>query len=315
MSGKPIAKAKQAAQRALNRLNADDTFQIIRFSSNASQLGPKPILATQENVRRGLDYLRDLEGSGGTMMIEGIKAALDFPKDDLRMRLVSFMTDGFIGNEAHIFDAILEKLGSTRIFSFGVGSSVNRYLLEGMARHGRGSVAYVGLDESAGRAVDLFYERFSHPAMIDLQVDWGGLQVEGVYPARLPDLFVGRAVIVTGRFANAQSATVRISGMVAGKEKTIALDLNLDESADHAGIASVWARTKIADLGDLYVQAEDSEIPQEIKEVALDFGLMSSYTAFIAVDSLTRTQGSYGTTIQVPVPVPEGVRYDTMVGK
>ncbi|MHC4705291.1 MAG: VIT domain-containing protein, partial [Planctomycetota bacterium] len=102
MSGKPIAKAKQAITRALRKLQPDDTFQVIRFSNNASQLGPDPVPATPENIRRGLKYVESLHGSGGTMMIEGIKAALDFSHDPRRFRLVSFMTDGFIGNEAQI---------------------------------------------------------------------------------------------------------------------------------------------------------------------------------------------------------------------
>ena len=106
------------------------------------------------------------------MMIEGIKAALDFKHDPERFRLVSFMTDGFIGNEAEIFRAIHQRLGAARLFSFGVGSSVNRYLLEGMARVGKGAVAYVGLDDRAGEAVDAFYERISHPCLTDITIAW-----------------------------------------------------------------------------------------------------------------------------------------------
>src|SRR5690606_33588753 len=102
---------------------------IINFSERASALGPKPLEATEGNIRRGLEYLKRLNGDGGTMMIEGIKAALDFPHDEERLRFVSFMTDGYIGNEAEILKAVHDKLGASRIFSFGVGSSPNRYLL------------------------------------------------------------------------------------------------------------------------------------------------------------------------------------------
>jgi Ca-activated chloride channel family protein len=161
MRGKPIAKAKDAIKRALRKLEPGDTFQVIRFSNNASKLGPAPVPATPENIRRGLEYVESLEGSGGTMMIEGIKAALDFEHDSHRFRLVSFMTDGYIGNEVEILAAVHEKLGESRIFSFGVGSSVNRFLLDRMAKLGKGAVAYIGLDESAGEVVDAFYERIS----------------------------------------------------------------------------------------------------------------------------------------------------------
>ena len=148
MNGAPIAKAKDAAKRALRKLGPDDTFQVIRFSNSASQLGAGPVPATPENVRRALDYIDSLKGEGGTEMIEGIKAALDFPHDPRRFRVVSFMTDGFIGNEADILAAVHEKVGESRIFGFGVGTSVNRYMLDRMAWLGRGAVAYVSLDAS-----------------------------------------------------------------------------------------------------------------------------------------------------------------------
>jgi len=138
MSGRPLAQAKAAIERALHRLQPLDTFQLIRFSTDASALGPKPVLATPENIRRGLGYLRSLDSEGGTMMIEGIKAALDFPHDPQRLRFVCFLTDGYIGNEAEILGEIHKRLGASRIFSFGIGSSVNRYLLDHMARLGRG---------------------------------------------------------------------------------------------------------------------------------------------------------------------------------
>jgi len=314
MSGRPIEQAKTAVKRALRHLQPDDTFQIIRFSNDASQLGPAPIPATAKNVRRGLEYLSSLHGSGGTMMIEGIKAALDFPHDRRRLRVVSFLTDGYIGNEAQILGEVHKRLGASRIFSFGVGSSPNRYLLDRMAKLGRGAVAYVGLDQSAGEVMDRFFEHVSHPAMTDITVDWGDMRVSDVFPRRISDLFVGRPVIVTGRFKGTGNATVRVRGLVGDEKRDIVLRVNLDDpTVAHAGIPVVWARMKIADLNDQSTYDHDSELPEQIKLVALEYGLMSAYTAFVAVDSLTRTEGEYGTTVAVPVPVPEGVRYDTTV--
>jgi len=314
MSGKPIAKAKDAINRALKKLQPDDTFQIIRFSNNASKLGPEPIEATPENIRKGLKYVKSLRGSGGTMMIEGIKAALDFPHDPHRFRLVSFMTDGYIGNEAEILAAVHEKLGASRIFSFGVGSSVNRYLLDRMAKLGKGTVAYIGLDDSAGRVVDLFYDRISHPALTDVAIDFSGMKVADVYPRRIPDLFVGRPVILTGRFTGRGRTTIRVTGKIGDLSQEIAIPVNLDDSAArHKGIACVWARKKIEDLANRATYDSNPELPEEIKQVALEYSLMSAYTAFIAVDSSKKTAGDHGVTVAIPVPVPDGVRYDTTV--
>lgn len=314
MSGKPIAKAKDAIKRALRKLEPGDTFQIIRFSNNASQLGPAPVPATAANIRKGLAYVDSLRGSGGTMMIEGIKAALDFEHDPDRFRLVSFMTDGYIGNEVEILAAIHQRLGASRIFSFGIGSSVNRYLLDRMAKLGKGTVAYIGLDESAGQIVDLFYDRISHPALADVTVDWGDMEVSDIYPGRIPDLFVGRPVIVTGRFSGQGKTTVYVAGKVGDLTQEIAIPVDLDNSgATEPGIACVWARKKIEDLANQATYDSDPALPGEIKQVALEYGLMSAYTAFVAVDSSRQTAGEHGVTVAVPVPVPDGVRYETTV--
>ncbi|MGE3107208.1 MAG: VIT domain-containing protein [Phycisphaerales bacterium] len=335
MSGEPLSQAKHAIERALRRLRPSDTFQVIRFSNNADTLGPAPIVATPENVRRGLAYLRSLRSEGGTMMIEGIKAALDFPHDPSRLRFVSFLTDGYIGNEAEILGAIQQKLGPTRIFSFGVGTSVNRFLMDSMARLGRGCVAYVAAGDSSTDIMDAFMDRISHPAMTDLSIDWGGLAVDAgeVFPRRLPDLFVGRPVIITGKMRDGipgDGTTVRVTGTVAGERRTVEVPVRLDvaraprrgepeapvtavTSKDGAALAMVWARRKIADIAENATAADAGDAMGAIRSLSLAYGLLSRYTAFVAVDSMTRTEGSFGTSVAVPVNMPEGVKYETTV--
>jgi len=313
MNGEPIAKAKDAVKRALRKLEPDDTFQVIQFSMSASKLGRDPVPATPDNIHRALSYVDNLQGEGGTMMIEGIKAALDFPHDPRRFRLVSFMTDGYIGNETEILGEIHQRLGSARIFSFGVGSSVNRYLLDRMAKLGKGAVAYLGPGDSGAEVVDLFYDRISHPALTDVQIDWGDLDVTDVYPRRIPDLFVGRPIVVTGRFQGQKGTAIRIAGRVGEYEKEIRIPVKFDGRSAHPGIACVWARKRIEDLATQATYNASSSLPNEIKQTALEYGLMSAYTAFIAVDSTRTTAGDHGVTVAVPVPVPEGVRYDTTV--
>ncbi|HIK95215.1 MAG TPA: VWA domain-containing protein [Planctomycetes bacterium] len=316
MRGKPIAQAKAAITCALQSLTPRDSFQIIRFSNNASQLGPAPVLATEANIQRGLKYVASLNGTGGTHMIEGIKAALDFPHDEGRFRLVSFMTDGYIGNEQQIMSTIHDKVGASRIFSFGVGSSPNRFLMDRMAIIGRGAVAYLSLNDNATTIMDRFHEQISHPAMTDLSIDFGNMDVSNVYPQRLPDLIVGRPVVITGRFRGEPDA-VSVTGRVdmEATSFTVSMDEE-DASKDHKGIAAVWARLKIKDMINYASHAPEAvgEIKEAVTQTALAYNLMSSFTAFVAVDSLTKTAGDFGTTVAVPVPVPDGVKYETTVG-
>lgn len=316
MNGRPIEQAKQAIACALQSLTPRDTFQIIRFSSNASQLGTVPVPATPENIQQGLNYLASLSGSGGTHMIEGIRAALHFPHDEGRFRLVSFMTDGYIGNEQEILHTMAELLGPSRVFSFGVGQSPNRYLMDRMAGMGRGAVAYLSLNDNAQDVMDHFSHRISHPAMTDLSIEWGSMQVTDVYPQRLPDLIVGRPVIVTGKFTG-EPGVVSVGGRVGMQPASFAVAVDEEDAArSHAGIAAVWARLKIKDLAQSAVTdpASADAVRTQITQTALDHGLMSAYTAFVAVDSTRQTAGDYGTTVAVPVPTPEGVRYETTVG-
>jgi Ca-activated chloride channel family protein len=292
-----------------------DTFQIIRFSDNSSSFGRRPVLATRANIERGLRYLNKLDSSGGTMMIEGIKAALDFPHEEGKLRVVSFMTDGYIGNETEILNAIHNKLGASRLFSFGVGSSVNRYLLERMALAGRGAVAYIEPDDAAAaEAVDAFYERIAYPALSDIQLSFDEMNVTEVYPSRIPDLHVGRPVVISGRYQGSAGGRIRVKGRAGGKSIVFAADVDTAASPAQAALAQIWARSKIADLANRATyEAEVQPLLASIKNTALSYSLMSQFTAFVAVDASRVTDGDYGIMVQQPVPVPEGVRYDTTV--
>jgi Ca-activated chloride channel family protein len=310
MSGEPIDRAKAAVRRALESLERGDTFQVISFSDSASQLGSAPLPATTDNVRLGLEYVDALESDGGTTMMAGLEAALDFPPDPRRQRIVSFMTDGYIGNEMEVFAAVIERLGEARIFSYGIGTSVNRHLLAGLARLGRGAVAYIGPGDDIDEAVDLFYERVRRPALTDIEIEWGALQISEVYPPQVPDLFVGRPVVLTGRFQGPLPEWVEVYGWAGSREQRLVVDAGeAAESRSHPGIASVWARRQISHLSDRLAVEGPGELAPEILELALNFNLMSSYTSFVAVDSLTQTTGDAAATVTVPVTVPDGVTY------
>jgi Ca-activated chloride channel family protein len=314
MDGRPIAQAKAAVERGLSLLQSGDSFQVISFSMSASKFGERPLGATRSNVKRAIAYVESLNGEGGTMMIEGIKAALDFPHDPQRLRFVCFLTDGYIGNEAEILSEIRKRLGPSRIFSFGIGSAVNRYLIEHMGKTGRGAVAFLGLNDDAAQIMEDFFERISHPALTDVRIDWGGLRVAEVFPGQLPDLFVGRPLVVTGRFRGDATTPIRLSGNAGGEQMQFKVPVTATgTTGTNGGLASIWARMKIAELAEQSVYKPNPNWAGQIKKVALDYNLMSSFTAFIAVDSTRRTAGNAGTTVPVSVPVPEGVKYETTV--
>lgn len=324
MSGRPLQQAKEAVEATLDRLREGDSVQVIRFNDTASAMGDRAIEVTPESKRRVRRHVEELASGGGTMMLRGIEAALGMPHDVReRRRYVVFLTDGFIGNETQILSAIHRLLGPTRLFSVGVGSAPNRYLLTRMAGAGNGTVAFLGLEEGAGELMDRFVDRIAHPALSRLAIDWNGASVREVYPERLPDLFVGRPIVITGRYDGEPPTEARISGDVRGfrVQTTAAADAAVlerpldDRLRAPSAIASVWARRRIASLADRQTRDPGFDAAPAIRAVALEHGLLSSFTAFVAVDASERVPGGGADTPTVPtaVPVPKGVRYDATV--
>ena len=314
MAGEPLAKAKDVVRRALAAMAPDDTFQIIRFDDRAGALGALPIANRPPNIAIALRWLDGLEAGGGTDMTTGISAALDFPHDPARLRVVAFLTDGYIGNEDEVLALVGKRLGPARLFSFGVGSAVNRYLLEEMARIGRGAVQVVRPDEDTRAATAKFHERIARPLLTDVRIDWAGLDVRDQVPAAIPDLFLGQPLVVAARYGRAGGGVVTVHARKAGQPVAFRLPVSLparDET--RPAVASVWARARIAELSREMLRAgggekETAELREQITAIALAHKLMSPYTAFVAVDTTRVTAGGPAARVTVPVEVPQGVR-------
>lgn len=313
MSGRPMEQSRSAMLHALRRLKPTDSIQVVKFAGSAEQLSPQPLPATKANIDRAMRYVQSMSAGGGTMMLEGMRRSLDFPRDDERTRVVCFLTDGYIGNEAEILGAMHNWLGEARVFSFGVGSSTNRYLLDHMAKVGRGAAAYVSLNDNPDEPMSAFFRRVRHPAMTDLAIDFGAMNVREVFPRKPADLLVGRPVILTGKFDGALPEAVRINGRLNGQTQSIQAPVTVADGLTARALPPIWARGKIADLADEATWRRGIDLPQQIKQVALEYNLMSNFTSFVAVDSSTRTAGDHGISTPVAVPVPDGVRYETTV--
>ena len=149
-------------------------------------------------------------------MMKAIKAALDPSDATDHVRIVCFMTDGYVGNEDEII-AEVQKHPKARVFSFGIGSSVNRSLLDKMAEEGNGEVEYVALEDDGSKAAKKFYERVRTPLLTDLSIDWNGMPVTDIYPSKLSDLFSAKPVILHGRYTKAASGTIKLKGKIAGQ--------------------------------------------------------------------------------------------------
>jgi len=312
MSGQPMDMAKDAMRTALQGMLPGDSFQVIRFSEEASALSSRPLLATPENIRNGMAYVDGMEGMGGTHMLAGIEASLDYPQDPERQRIVCFMTDGYIGNESQILAAITNKLGPTRLFSMGIGSSVNRYLLDEMSEVGGGTVSYVLPTQEPADSVKAFYSTIARPVLTEVTVDFGDdVRVYGRYPQRLPDLYVGHPLQIVGRF-DGNMGPITVRGKMGNKLYEEVLDIVAVD--DGSAIASAWARQKVQSLEREQLHGEIDVVQAEILDVALNYRLLTQYTSFVAVEYRVRNEGGKQTRVHQPSESPDGVDLDAAMG-
>jgi Ca-activated chloride channel family protein len=307
MAGAPLRAAQAAAREILEGLGEDDTFNIVRFDDDGAALGPRFVAARPRNVALALGWLEALEAAGGTDVARGVAAALALPRDPARLRVVALLTDGYIGNEDEVLAAAAAGLGDARLFAFGVGSAVNRYLLEELALLGRGAFETVRPGEDGAGAARRFHARLARPLWTGVEIDWGGLAVSEVTPRAAPDLLLGAPLVLAGRYARGGSATVRVLGWSAGRRVELALPLTLPEREERPAVAALWARARIAELERQALRDARPELAEALTRVALEAGLTSRHTAFVAVDASRVTAGGAAETVPVPVEIPEGV--------
>lgn len=320
MHGFPIAKAKEMMKLALDALYPQDTFNLITFSGDTHILFPEPVAATRANLAKAQAFLETREGGGGTEMMKAIRAALDPSDKQDHLRIVCFITDGYVGNDFEIIGEV-QKHPNARVFSFGIGNSVNRFLLDKMAEHGRGEVEYVTLQDDGSAAAKRLHERVRNPLLTDIELDWGGLPVTDVYPQRIPDLFSAKPLILTGRYTQGARGTLRMRGKLAGQPFVRELPIELpDQQPQHDVLATLWARTRIDRLmGEDFQGLQNSNAKPDVREaitqLGLDFRLMTQFTSFVAVEETVVTEGGVPRRIDVPVEMPEGVSYEGIFGQ
>jgi Ca-activated chloride channel homolog len=320
MMGFPIEKAKECMKLALDGLYPQDTFNLITFSGDTHILFPEPVQATPENLRKAQAFLASRQGSGGTEMMKAIRAALDPSDAQGHIRIVCFMTDGYVGNDMEIISEV-QRHPNARIFSFGVGQSVNRFLLDKMAEHGRGEVEYVTLNDDGSAAAKRLHERVRSPLLTDISIDWSGLPVAEVYPNRIPDLFSAKPVVLSGRYTSGAKGVIKLRGKAAGRDFVRDIPVEMpDAQARHDVLATLWARTKVDDLMSQDYQGMQygsprQDVRDQITKLGLEHRLMTQFTSFVAVEEMIVTDGGAPRRVEVPVEIPEGVSHEGVFGE
>lgn len=327
--GLPLQKARETMLYILDRLNPNDTFQIISFSSETEKCFPKPMPVTQQNVSDAKKYVADLEANGGTEMKGAVEEATKAPAPEHRLRIFIPMTDGLIGNDKEIIGMVKRTRDVSRWFTFGTGNSVNRFLIDGMAKAGGGEPEYVLLNSSGEDVAKKFFDRISSPVLTDIKVEFKGIEVKEVQPRTFNDVWAQRPLYITGKYKKAGTGSVTVKGFSGGKPYSATMDLNFPAKDDENSVLpQVWARAKVEEL----TQIMNEEAPHagfsrsdlsplaletrdEIEKLGLQYHLLTDYTSFVAVDESGPKLDPSKKKLTVAGETPDGMSLNKVFGK
>ncbi len=307
MSGFPLDVSKTLMHDLLSNLKKQDKFNIVFFAGGANVFSPKSLPATEENIKSAIEYMNSRRGGGGTELINALKTAMTLNSDDDCARTFAILTDGYISVEKETFDYIRENLGNANFFSFGIGTSVNRLLIEGMAHVGYGE-SFIALNkDEAVKQAKKFQKYISTPALTNIKVNYNGFEAYDVLPESVPDLFAQRPLIITGKYKGKAQGTINVTGISGNQKYSQSLTVEPAPTTSNKALKYLWAREKVRLVADYHNLRKDEDTKKEIIDLGMKYNLLTEYTSFIAIDSEISNESKNSTTVNQPLPLPQGV--------
>jgi Ca-activated chloride channel family protein len=314
MYGFPLDTAKTLMRDLVSVLRPSDTFNVVVFADGFETFSSVSVPATRANLSRALQFLGRKEGGGGTRLQAALERAVAIPRQPAVSRSIVLLTDGYIEAEAAVFDYVRNQLGDANVFTFGIGTSVNRFLIEGVARAGLGEPFIVTQPAEAGEAAARLRRYIDSPVLTGIDVTISGLDAYDVEPRTIPDLFASRPIVVFGKWRGTASGSIEITGRTGRGHFQTTLPVTPESvHASHGALRYLWARTRIADLSDFGPGNPDAGRVAEITSLGLTYGLLTRYTSFVAVQEIVRRAGGDADDVDQPLPLPAGVS-DRAVG-
>jgi Ca-activated chloride channel family protein len=314
MDGFPLNTAKRLMRDLIGQLRPTDLFNVVLFAGDSAALSAKSLRADQQNISKAIRLIEQQRGGGGTELLAAVKQAMSLPREANVSRSVVLVTDGYISGEKGVFDYIRENLNQCNVFSFGIGSSVNRFLIEGVAKAGMGEPFVVTSEAEAPSVAAKFREYIQTPLLTDIQVSSVGFDVYDVNPGRLPDLFAQRPVILFGKWRGPVNGTLELRGRTGQGDYLTRVDVaGVQPDEANQALRYLWARSRIAELSDYGFGDPGADRIRDITSLGLKYNLLTQYTSFIAVrEKISNNQGP-AQDVEQPLPLPLGVS-DLAVG-
>jgi Ca-activated chloride channel family protein len=316
MHGFPLDTAKALLVDLVRGLRPADKFNVLFFSGGSTLLSERSLPATQTNLDAAVALLESAEAGGGTELLPALQRALALPADDTVSRSFVVVTDGYIGEDKAAFQYVRQHLGSANVFAFGIGSGVNRYLIEGIAKAGLGEPFIVTDPSLAPETAARFKSYITSPVLTRVKVAFPGFDAFDVSPKAVPDVFATRPVVVHGKWRGKAVGKVVLSGRTSRGAYKTELDVAQATSpAENRALPYLWARSRISTLSDFGFGEVAPAEQAEITKLGLKYSLLTQYTSFIAVSHVVRNEGGVATDVTQPLPLPAGVENSAIGGQ
>ena len=304
MTGFPLNLAKSLFNDLSKTLRPEDRFNLLLFAGANQLLSPKSLHATPANLTRATNFLKSYHNGGGTRLLDALKRALELPHDHDRARSLVLISDGYIDAETDVFDLVRDQSQGTNIFPLGVGSSVNRHLLEGLSHFAGRDHFIVTHPNECADAAQRFRNIISTPVLTNIRIESDDLTLTDLLPARQPDLFAGQPLSLIGKFSG--TGTITMTG-TTGNGKTITQNFDIDKPTTRPALPILWARNKVRELSDFAALTNRESETQQVTELGLKYQLLTPFTSFVAVSPEARENTNNAVAITQAQPLPKGV--------
>ena len=296
-----MEKARSALLFGIRGLREGDRFNVINFAGEEHLMENGLIQANSGGKKRGEEFVKKLAPNGGTNINDALRAALrQFDSTD-RPKMLVFMTDGLptVGEanpDKIIKNAKEIQVDGVRIFPFGVGYDVNTLLLDKLAAENSGVADYIEPKEDLEIKVSNFFTKVNSPVLSDLEIDFGGVQTDLMYPRKLTDIFKGTQLAIIGRYRNAadvEAVTLSLSGKSGRENRTFTYrNLDFPMRADKNNfLPRLWATRRVGWLMEqIRTNGESKELRDEVIELGTRFGIVTPYTSYLATDGTVVTR-------------------------
>lgn len=294
MQGFPLDLSRTLIRQLLTGLRPQDQFNVLLFASSSATLFEQPEPATSANIQQALSFTDQQEAAGGTQLLDALHTAFQHISAESSTSFV-ILTDGFVTVEKEAFDFIQKNLGQANFFPFGIGGSVNRYLIEGLAHVGHSEPFIVTRPEEAAVISQRFHEYISNPVLTNIHLSFSEFEAYDIIPQSFPDLFAEKPLVVMGKWKGKPKGTIQLTGQSGSgaHESTIHVAKKLIDE-DHAPLKYLWARKKLQLLSD-YNNLTPGEANQEaITALGLKYSLLSEFTSFVAISENESEASSSG---------------------